>query len=346
VALPFQELGPGPIQGLRLPRGSYRLRLRSAGCAEVLYPVALGRLERWELRRPSQAWVGEPGGAPLPVPLPAAGELGPEDCYVPPGWAWLGGDELAISSLPRQRRWVDGFIMRRFPVTNSEFIAFLDDLVRQGREAEALELCPRPALSGESQGTRPIYGRRPDGGFALVPDEDGDLWQPRWPVLLVNRRGAMGYARWLAERSGLPWRLPLEVEWEKATRGVDARSYAFGEHLDPSFCSMELSHPGKALPVTVDAFPLDESPYEIRGMAGNIRAWMLDRWRREGPLPSEVSPREAEEKAVSRGGGWLGDRRWTRAASRGWLLDHQRTWDLGFRVCRSWPPRAEEAVIH
>jgi formylglycine-generating enzyme required for sulfatase activity len=39
------------------------------------------------------------------------------------------------------------------------------------------------------------------------------------PVVYVSCHDAVAYARWLADRSGQPWRLPSEAEWEKAARG-------------------------------------------------------------------------------------------------------------------------------
>ena len=56
---------------------------------------------------------------------------------------WSGGDRDAGRSLPRQRLWVAGMVLGRFPVTNAEYIAFLNDLVEQGREADALRHVPQ-----------------------------------------------------------------------------------------------------------------------------------------------------------------------------------------------------------
>ncbi|MFT6817666.1 MAG: sulfatase activating formylglycine-generating enzyme, partial [Myxococcota bacterium] len=59
----------------------------------------------------------------------------------------------------------------------------------------------------------------------------GDLMGLDHPVVLVDWWCAMAYAEWQAAQSGCPWRLPGEWEWEKAARGVGARTFLWGEYL-------------------------------------------------------------------------------------------------------------------
>jgi formylglycine-generating enzyme required for sulfatase activity len=51
------------------------------------------------------------------------------------------------------------------------------------------------------------------------------------PVVYVSWHDAVDYGAWIAERTGEPWRLPSEAEWEKAARGTDGRIYPLGRHL-------------------------------------------------------------------------------------------------------------------
>ena len=73
-----------------------------------------------------------------------------------------------------------------------------------------------------------------DGFFELVADAEDDLWQLDWPVMMVDWFGASAYANWYAKKTGRPWRLPSEFEWEKAARGVDGRFYPWGDKFNPS----------------------------------------------------------------------------------------------------------------
>ncbi|MEL6343395.1 MAG: SUMF1/EgtB/PvdO family nonheme iron enzyme [Myxococcota bacterium] len=283
--------------------------------------------------------------ASLPIWLPPLGTISRDEVYVPAGWFLSGGDPQAEAALPLNEVWLDAFIIQRFPVTNRDFIVFLDDLVAAGREDEALEFAPRER-AGPSGTTGPlIYGRDENGRFMLPLDADGDQWEPDWPVLKVSFTSARAYAKWLAAREGLPWRLPSELEWEKAARGVDGRWFPWGDYLDPTFCCMQDSHaPGRRLPSSVSAYPLDESPYGVRGMAGNARDWCLDPFSEEGPFVDEdgqVAPvwdgdwDNIEQRRVVRGGAWWQRADQARAANRLGVRAFLRDVGISFRLIRS-----------
>ncbi|MEQ1506408.1 MAG: bifunctional serine/threonine-protein kinase/formylglycine-generating enzyme family protein, partial [Myxococcota bacterium] len=310
VAVPDRVLGTTPLRDVPLPMGRYRLDLRAPGRATVRYPVALGRNAQWD---------GVPPGdtAPRPIPVPLASALGPDDRYVPAGWFVTGGDPLSEWPRPAERVWLDGFVIRRVPVTNADFVAFLDDLVATGREAEAEAVAPR-------FGTTPVYGRTADGRFALRPDPDGDEWLPDHPVVLVDWDGARAYAAWEAARTGQPWRLPFELEREKAARGVDGRTFPWGAFFDPSWCCMRESHVHQPLPERVGTRPVDEGPYGAVDLAGNVHEWCADVFDPAGPrAPGPAAPLDRSGLVVDggddvgrslRGGSWHSGERWARSA--------------------------------
>ena len=259
----LRSLGRTPLVEEPLAQGSYLLKISAAGHPEVLYPVSIGRQDHWTGRNPA--------GDVVPIVLPA--RLGPEECYVPAGWAILGDATGLGGALPRRRVWVDGYICRRFPFTNAECLDFLNRLVSEDEEAVALELVPRERGSAPSQPGSVIYKRRANGEFFLGPDADGDQWLSDWPALHIDYRSAQRIAELSPSSPSSPWRLLDEHEWEKAGRGVDGRIYPWGTHSDPTFYCMVDSHVGRKGPQSVHSFAADQSPYGVRGMAGGASDW-------------------------------------------------------------------------
>jgi len=188
-----------------------------------------------------------------------------------------------------------------------------------------------------------IYARDANGKFFIQADEDGDLWLPEWPVMMVDWPCAAAYALWLAGKTGLPWRLPGELEWEKAARGVDGRYYPWGhqDHAGWFNCSDSKE---RAQPDDVDSFPIDVSVYGVRGMAGNVRDWTastgrlgprLDGQRVLPPQPPHPDAVPEGARFVGRGGAWCATPGSCSAVKRvpDWWL--YRNYGVGFRLARS-----------
>jgi eukaryotic-like serine/threonine-protein kinase len=338
VPVDLGVLGETPLCEVPLQRGSYRLRLRAPGRAEVFYPVLIERGRHWDGCAPGET-------EPHPIALPLEGELGPDDCYVPAGWCWTGGDPEAADGLPLQRMWIDGFVMRRFPVTNREYLAFLNDLVASGRESAGLAACPRSQLGmADNVGARLAFGRDGGGRFHLIEDDVGRLLAPDWPVVLIDWYGAQAYAAWMRARTGHPWRLPNELEREKAARGVDGRHCPWGDHLDATFACVVDSRAEEPVQAPVRDYPVDEGPCGVCGLAGNSRDWCENAWTREGPgaeggrLVIAPPPSDTGFRSV-RGGAWSSTLNLSRSAARFGNRPGLRRAGIGLRLVRSFTPR-------
>ncbi len=325
-------LGATPLHRLVLPMGTYIAELRAEGRATVRLPLEIGRQQHWD---------GVPPGArqPLAIPIPPADALGPEDVYVAPGPAWVGGDPIAMYAWERARVWVGGFIVRRHPVRTREYLRFLDETVQDEQDPETARLVPRARSGPEGLGV-PFVRRGADGRFVPVPDAEGHVWDPDWPALFIDHACALAFAAWERARTGQPWRLPTELEWEKAARGVDGRLYPWGSSFDPTFTSGRDSTPPPRLPCRVDDYPTDESPYGVRGMAGNVRCWCQGVWSSDPDPTRAEAPRPGPDEPALipvRGGAWSGFERGSRAARRVGHDPAARLADLGVRLARSWP---------
>jgi formylglycine-generating enzyme required for sulfatase activity/tRNA A-37 threonylcarbamoyl transferase component Bud32 len=295
------DLGPTPIRARGLAMGSWLAVVRAEGRPDVQLPIFIDREEHVDV-----------GCLSLPIRNPEGA------VFVPGGPCRTGGANPVASVLgrPQARTWVHPFFLDRYPVTNAAWIAFLDDLVAQGREAEALAAVPR--LRGVEEGVL-LYRRTSSGGFCLVPDAEGDVWSEDWPVILVDVESVMAYAAWRSARDGLRWRLPTEDEWEKAARGADGRTYPWGDTFDASWANVRESHRGRPLPAAVDSFSDDESPYGVRGMAGNVRTLC----------------RTAEHAVVAKGGAWSMFMRYCDAVRRPEVPKGARLESVGVRLACS-----------
>jgi formylglycine-generating enzyme required for sulfatase activity len=107
------------------------------------------------------------------------------------------------------------------------------------------------------------------------------------PATLVSWFGAKAYCEFYG------WRLPSDVEWERAARGVDGRAYPWGNELQRENANFYSSHDifekiagglGDTTPVgyyngkayegyqTLDS----PSPEGLYDMAGNVWQWLAD----------------------------------------------------------------------
>jgi formylglycine-generating enzyme required for sulfatase activity len=129
-----------------------------------------------------------------------------------------------------------------------------------------------------------------DPGLLLVYDGESFKARPGYenhPMVTVTWFGAKGYCEFY------DWRLPTEIEWEKAARGEDARPYPWGETIEPSNANYYSSHDifekifgklGGTTPVgfyngrSYEGYNSADSPspYGLYDMAGNVWQWTDD----------------------------------------------------------------------
>mgnify|MGYP000695556046 CR=1 FL=1 len=235
--------------------------------------------------------AGDPPGprGPYPIVVPKVGDELDGVVRIPQGWTWRGGDRETQATLPRARVWTPAFRIDRHPVTVAAFRHFLRALLDNGREGIAARLTPSTWSAPDAE--------LPAG------------WLDDQPIRDIPFEAAYAYGAWRAEVTGQPWRLPTEREWERAARGVDERTYPWGDHLDPTWCCYADSHAGPPAVASIHAFPRDESPWGVRGMGGNVRDWVVRDDVPLGTLPSL-------DARLVRGGHWLGAGQLARCALR------------------------------
>jgi len=130
-----------------------------------------------------------------------------------------------------------------------------------------------------------------------IPEYDGELPDDA-PVTGVSWHDAAGFCAWLAEREGLPFRLPTEAEWEYAARGAAA-----------------------------------ENGIIIQGMTDSVEQWCLDWYGPypDGPVDDPGGYLHGETR-ITRGGSAWQPAATRQPESRMSLLPDDRYPQLGFRV--------------
>ncbi|MCC7541533.1 MAG: SUMF1/EgtB/PvdO family nonheme iron enzyme [Deltaproteobacteria bacterium] len=302
-----RQLVPAPVAlpattssgHVELPAGSYRVVVRGSGGLPTVVPVLLRRDVETELH----------------VDTRLASDLPPGFVLVHGGPAILGGDADAPWSEAMRNLVVPSFAMSVFPITCDEYLAFVRDLASTDLAA-ALARCPRPSASA------PPYWHASSAGVIELPerDEQGDVWEGRFPVLSVSALDAEAYAAWRSARDGRPYRLPTEIEWERAARGADGRIHPWGDHFDPALCKMRLSRSGQPSPEPVGSYPTDISPFGVRDLAGGIADWTSSPYRDDPHVRS------------IRGGGWSTRAHRCAATFRGYQFERDAGGDIGFRL--------------
>lgn len=305
----------GPEHGVVIDSGSYLVVARRGGRA-FHYPIVVRRARRHVLR----------------LELAARESLPAELCLVPGGpFVRLGGQD---GTLP-------DFALAKFPVTLREYARFLDSITDPSAR---LARAPRASTS-DTPGIEKIAGewRLTEGeiegpGLARVVGRELDL-----PVGDISWFDAVAYTEWLAATTGLPYRLPSELEWEKAARGADGRAFPMGPRVDPSFAKLRESRPEASQPEPVGAFPLDESPYGVRDLVGGVGDWTAT--MADGAPPPQVDRNDdGQREAIWRGGCWSMSFTFHQAMRYTQMLRHRVGW-VGFRVALTLDGPSSDLVV-
>ncbi len=166
-------------------------------------------------------------------------------------------------------------------------------------------------------------------------DEAGGL-----PVVQVSWNEAQAYCDWLTERTGRPYRLPGEAEWEFACRAGNRTSFSCGDEIKPSVANFLYDENGVRVGVgrrTVVGH-YAANAFGFCDLHGNVCEWVADIWHPNylgAPGDGRAWIEAGENRRVIRGGAWDYLPRLLRSAWRDWRLAEQCADNIGFRVATS-----------
>jgi formylglycine-generating enzyme required for sulfatase activity len=223
---------------------------------------------------------------------------------IPAGDFWMGVDGLQglEDERPRHQIRLDAYLMDLYEVTVGRYTVFLSQSERT------------PPAFWETVTLEAHAGR---------------------PVIGVDWEDAEAYCRWAGKR------LPTEAEWERAGRGLDERSYPWGNQT-PTFdlanygLGARFSYSQTLMPV--GRYERGKSHEGLYDMAGNVWEWVHDwygaAYYEAGENRNPQGPEQGQFK-VLRGGSWSELPKYLLAYGRFKLPPATRNSFTGFRCAKS-----------
>ena len=145
-----------------------------------------------------------------------------------------GGGFAFDNEAPRHRAWVEAFELAQRPVSNEEYLAFIED---GGYRRPELWLSDGWDARSRQGWEMPLYWMRSDGRWHCYTASGPRPVDPAEPVCHVSYYEADAYARWAGAR------LPTEQEWERAA--VQALAEGGAGPQDGDFAESGTLHPGR-----------------------------------------------------------------------------------------------------
>ncbi len=237
--------------------------------------------------------------------------------------------EYIEREVPQHEVTLAAYAIGRYPVTNAEFARFIEDGGYNRREFW----------------TKAGWKQKESDGWTQPRFWDNEKWNdPSQPVVGVSWYEAVAYCNWLATRTGKPYRLPTEAEWEKAARGTDGRRYPWGNRWEPQNCNNKGNGPGRTTPV--GQYPEGDSPYGAGDMVGQVWEWCSSKYGGMDAKPKFGYPYrpddgreelDGDDTRILRGGSWYSDHPAAvcRCGFRTWNGPGSGNFSGGFRCART-----------
>jgi len=163
------------------------------------------------------------------------------------GFYFRGSTTGARDERPQHQVYVHSFAIDIHPVTNEQFIRFLEVL---GGEKDV--------NNNDTIHLKDSRIKRLGGRFVVEPGYS------KHPVVGVTWYGATAYAKWVGKR------LPTEAEWEIAARGGSSEAtYPTGQFIERSMANFFTSD-------TTPVMSYKENNFGLFDLAGNVYEWCND----------------------------------------------------------------------
>lgn len=202
---------------------------------------------------------------------------------------------------PRHKVRLQTFNIAKYPVTNSQYKAFLLDTHY-----------PEIPTSWE---------------FRRYPVE-----RANHPVYTISPQAADAYVFWIAQKTDLPYRLPTEAEWEWVAAGPNNLEFPWGNSFNADLANT--AETGLFMTSAVGVFLGGESHFGISDMAGNVEEYVACNYAPypNGHLVNDHLVELNGDYRVARGGSFARFRDLARTKRRHGHNPKSATYAMGFRL--------------
>jgi ergothioneine biosynthesis protein EgtB len=242
-----------------------------------------------------------------------------------------GGNDLFCydNELPEHKVYLQPFKIDIAPVSNGEFIEFIED---DGYDNFSNWLADGWDIVKEEGWRAPLYWESKDHTW-MKKDFRGfreiDLDEP---VTNVSYYEADAYAKWAGKR------LPTEAEWEKAAswnEDLQKKSlFPWGNSTRPTSKHSNLLESSLWGPSKIGSYPAGKSYYGCHQMIGDVWEWTSSEYILYPGFKSKLSEytnKWAVNQKVLRGGSFATPRNQIRNSYRNYFKPHERILFSGFR---------------
>jgi ergothioneine biosynthesis protein EgtB len=178
------------------------------------------------------------------------------------------GEEYCYDiELPEHKVYLEDFKIDKFPVTNEQYLEFMDD---GGYETYKYWLSDGWEKVKKNEWKSPMYWEKVDGEWKVRDFRGIRKINPKEPVCHVSFYEADAYCKWAGKR------LPTEAEWEKAACWNDDKQektvFPWGNE-SPSEQNCNLLESYNWACTEIGSYPNGKSPSGCHQMIGDVWEW-------------------------------------------------------------------------
>lgn len=171
-----------------------------------------------------------------------------------------------------------------------------------------------------------------DEWYVIMGENPSNQHRRDYPVDQINWYDAQKFTSRLSELSGLPFRLPLEAEWEYAARGgLNSKNYIYaGSNNIADVAWHKEKYEDFNTYVSEEIGRKQPNELGLYDMSGNIYEWCMDWYDKKVPFTGNIDPNLVGDDLhkVLRGGSYYTIEKYCRITNRYGV--NPKRWDIDY----------------